>query len=86
MTLLEEAAEAHRLVMMNRAASVEYLARQKGMGASYFNRLLRLNYLAPDIQASIFDGTQPDLVTRGRLLNSQIPMDWSQQRAMFGFI
>lgn len=85
-TLLEEAAEAHRLVMMNRAASVEYLARQKGMGASYFNRLLRLNYLAPDIQASIFDGTQPDLVTRGRLLNSQIPMDWSQQRAMFGFI
>lgn len=83
--LLEAATEVRCLVMMNRAVPIKYLARQNRMGVGYFNRLLRLNYLAPDIQAAIFDGTQPELVTRGRLLNWQIPMDWGQQRAMFGF-
>nr|WP_294812210.1 hypothetical protein [uncultured Sphingomonas sp.] len=48
-------------------------------------RALRLNYLAPDIIAAIIDGRQPPDLTRRKLLNTSIPMDWVQQRVLLGF-
>jgi hypothetical protein len=48
-------------------------------------RILRLNYLAPDIIASILDGTNPPGLTRKQLVRADLPMDWSLQRRLFGF-
>ena len=48
-------------------------------------RLLRLNYLAPDIIAAILDGTQPAALTGSRLMATDLPMDWSLQRRLLGF-
>jgi hypothetical protein len=46
---------------------------------------MRLNYLAPDIQAAIVDGVQPPDLTRVKLLSGALPLDWEQQRRFLGF-
>ena len=83
--MLEEAIEAKRLVLDNQEKSLGDLARERNMGVTHFSRVLRLNYLAPDIQAAIMDGTQPAELTRNKVLFSCLPLDWGQQRQLFGF-
>jgi site-specific DNA recombinase len=52
----------------------------------HFWQLLRISWLAPDLIAAIVDGTQPATLTGRRLLRaSDIPLEWSAQRAYFKF-
>lgn len=83
--LLEEARRAQALVYANRNKTIADLAREQGRGPSFFSRLIRLNYLAPDIIAAIVDGEHPPGLTRGALINAALPLDWAQQRLLFGF-
>ena len=46
-------------------------------------RLVRLAFLAPDIQQAILEGRQPDDLTLARLMKAEIPILWSEQRRMF---
>ena len=82
---LQRAAELRQYMLTNRSKSLSQLANEKKLGAKYFARLLRLNYLAPDIQAAIMDGTQPAGMTARMLVFSSLPLDWEQQRRLFGF-
>ena len=41
-------------------ATLEDLARAKGVNAAYVSRVLRLTLLAPDIVEAILDGRQPE--------------------------
>ena len=83
--LIVKAGEMRDFMLANRGCTVRQLAQRKKISSGYFSRLLRLNYLAPDIQVAIVDGTQPAEVTRKRLLLDPLPLDWNQQRALFGF-
>lgn len=83
--LLNRARTAQTLLYENRDVEIKKLAAQVRTGPSRFARLVRLNYLAPDIIASIHDGTQPQSLTRRQLMQSDIPMDWSLQRRLLGF-
>lgn len=65
--------------------SVTELATRIHCHPDRFARLARLNYLAPDIVASILDGTQPSGLTGQKLLKTELPMDWAMQRRMLGF-
>jgi site-specific DNA recombinase len=50
-------------------------------------RLARLGWLAPDIVCAILDGTAPRTLTARQLLRAaEVPLAWSEQRSMFGFI
>jgi hypothetical protein len=56
------------------------------MSGSYFTRLLRLAYLAPDITKAILYGRQPYDLTAAKLLReSGLPLDWPAQRQALGF-
>jgi len=44
------------------------LAQREGVSRSYFTRLVRLSYLAPDITQAILDGRQPRDLTAEKLL------------------
>jgi site-specific DNA recombinase len=46
---------------------------------------IKLSYLAPDIVEAILAGRQPRTLTRRRLANIDLPIDWQQQRQMLGF-
>ena len=61
------------------------LAEREGVSPSYFTRLVRLSYLAPDITHAILDGRQPRDLTADKLLeHSRLPLAWHDQRTAFG--
>ena len=61
------------------------LAKREGVSPSYFTRLVRLNYLAPDITEAILDGHQPRGLTADKLLaHSRLPLGWHEQRTVLG--
>jgi site-specific DNA recombinase len=62
------------------------LAEREGVSRSYFTRLVRLSYLAPDITQAILDGRQPPDFTAEKLLeHSRLPLAWHDQRIALGF-
>ena len=62
------------------------LAKREGVSRSYFTRLVRLSYLAPDITEAILDGRQPRDLTADKLLaHSRLPLGWHEQRTVLGF-
>ena len=62
------------------------LAEREGVSPSYFTRLVRLSYLAPDIIQAILDGRHPRNLTPDKLLaHSRLPLAWHDQRTALGF-
>ena len=62
------------------------LARREGVSPSYFTRLVRLSYLAPDITQAILNGRQPRGLTADKLLvHLRLPLAWHEQRIVLGF-
>src|SRR5215472_5875153 len=62
------------------------LVKREGVSPSYFTRLVRLSYLAPDIIQAILDGRQPRDLTADKLLaHSRLPLTWHEQRTLLGF-
>jgi site-specific DNA recombinase len=83
--ILRQGAEFREFMLANRTRSISDLAREKDMGSTMFARFLRVNYLAPDIQAAIMDGTQPPGMGRWDMLWGPMPLNWEQQRQVMGF-
>jgi hypothetical protein len=59
-------------------ATLEDLARPRGVAPSYVSRVLRLTLLAPDIVEAILDGRQPAELQLDDLL-AGFPLDWEGQ-------
>jgi hypothetical protein len=59
-------------------ATLEDLAKAKGVNATYVSRILRLTLLAPEIVDAILDGRQPAGTGLDDLLKS-FPVDWTMQ-------
>jgi hypothetical protein len=56
-------------------ATLDDLARAKGVHATYVGRLLRLTLLAPEIIEAILDGRQPATLQLDGLLD-WFPLEW----------
>ena len=70
----------------NADSTLEDIAASENISTSYGVRLMRLNYLAPDIVAAILAGKQPAELTANKLMaDTRLPLDWRDQRAMMGF-
>jgi hypothetical protein len=82
---LHKAAQAEVTFLEDATRDLDKHAQRLKLTPSKFSRLLRLNYLAPDIKAAIMDGRQPSDLTEWKLLYSPLPADWHQQRAILGF-
>ena len=62
------------------------IAIKQGVTPSYFTRLLRQTFLAPDITKAILEGRHPPTLTAARLTKaSRLPLTWPEQRALLGF-
>jgi len=85
LALLDDAERAMTLMSKRRDLGVPDLASVTGCKKDRFCRLVRLNYLAPDIQLAIRDGAQPPGLTRRALLRVDLPLDWAVQRNLLGF-
>jgi hypothetical protein len=83
--LIHEARRFQALVDQERDKSLLELASQVAWPADRFARVLRLNYLAPDIVTAILDGVIPRGLTRAKIVHAPLPMDWALQRKLLGF-
>jgi site-specific DNA recombinase len=87
--LIKLVIRAHRFnaaLVSSGGARFAALAKQEGVSPSYFTRLVRLSYLAPDITQAILDGRQPSHLTADKLLaHSRLPLAWPDQRTLLGF-
>ncbi len=62
------------------------IARREGVESSYFTRIIRLTFLAPDITKAILNGRQPPGLTASQLMrDTRFPLDWKEQRNFLGF-
>jgi len=84
--LLIRASRLNAALVRSDGASFAALAEREGVSRSYFTRLVRLSYLAPDITQAILDGRQPRDLTANKLLaQSRLPLVWDEQRTVLGF-
>ena len=83
--LLSEAFEVQGLVLASSDLSLNQLAKRDGRCRKQLVKLLSVSWLSPRIVESIVDGTQPRSINRIRLLAAELPLDWAEQEALFGF-
>ena len=50
----------------------------------YRRRLIRLAFLAPDLQRASLDGLQPRDMDLAALMDAELPLSWTEQRRKFG--
>jgi hypothetical protein len=84
--LLVRAQKIGKRLFETGSPTLEDIAREENIGASYATRLVRLTFLAPDIVAAILAGKQPaDLTASKLMVDTRLPLDWRDQRAALGF-
>ena len=67
-------------------ASLSDIVVRQGVTRSYFTRLVRLIFLAPDITRAILEGRHPPTLTAAKLKEaSRLPLGWRDQREVLGF-
>jgi hypothetical protein len=85
-TLLIRARRFNATLLGSERATFAALAKHEGVSRSYFTRVVRLSYLAPDITQAILDGRQPRDLTADKLLaHSRLTLAWHEQRTVLGF-
>ena len=85
LALLSDAAEAQKMVLGASGLSINQVAKANGRCRKQLAKLFTVSWLSPRIVEAIVDGTQPKGLTRNRLLESELPVDWSEQEDLFGF-
>ena len=87
--LIKAVVRAHRWfdeLVSGRARSLRDIARVEGVTHRYVGHLMPLAFLAPDIVAAIFAGTQPiDLTAEALTKRIDLPLGWADQGALLGF-
>ncbi len=77
------------IAALRRAHSLIQLDRQRlpilheAPASLYERRLVRLAFLAPDLQAAILAGRQPAHLKLEQVIERPIPIDWDEQRQIF---
>jgi len=84
--LIALARQLNDLVMSGNGQPIQDLAAEAGLSRSYFTRVFRLSFLAPEITKAIVQGRQPVEFTAIKLMRAgQFPLLWPGQRRQFGF-
>jgi len=83
--LLAQAYRYNALVMRGGGKTMAELAAEAGVTSSWFTRILRLSFLAPEVVKAILRDRHPIELTAKRLAkDSRLPTAWDEQHALFG--
>ena len=83
--LIGQARQFSDMFMNSRGKTIRELSREAGVSPSYFARVFRLSFLAPEITKTIMHGRHPAALTAKSLLGyNQLERDWSSQRVQLG--
>ncbi len=75
------------MIDKGKAANASELARSLKLEVGWVCEVLRLTRLAPDLIRAILEGRQSRHLNLHAMRGSQgnVPLEWEQQRGMFGF-
>ena len=62
--------------------NIEGLVKHAGQERKRAHALLKLAFLAPDIQRDILAGRQPKTLTLPSLIDADLPLAWAEQRTL----
>jgi hypothetical protein len=65
-----------------RARSLQVLAKREGISRRYIRRLVGLAFLSPELVEAILQGRQPVELTTTRLVEFDLPLDWTEQHKL----
>lgn len=82
--LIAEARALHLALLGTPERSLASLADAQGKCRKRSAQLMRIATLAPDIVAQCIEGIQPVSLTTKGLLSTDLPISWSEQRALLG--
>jgi site-specific DNA recombinase len=77
--------KALRLSHERAAQALDLTARALPIRTQHDRLIIQMAFLAPDIQQAILAGRQPRDLTLAKLRTLELPLQWSEQRALFGF-
>lgn len=80
--LIRALREAHAMVGRDPSGGP---ALETSPSSPHRRKLVRLAFLAPDIQRAIFAGRQPHDLSLARILACELPLAWDDQRQLLGF-
>lgn len=83
--LVRKAMDAQMLVLENPAMSLAAIAASRKMDRRQLGRLVKLSWLSPSIVERIHASDIPRSLTRSRLLEADLPLDWDEQERVLGF-
>jgi hypothetical protein len=83
--LVAQAQQYHDMLMRGEGKTITQLAQDARVTGSYFTRILRLSFLAPEILKAILRNRHPIELSAKRLANEiRLPVAWDAQRALLG--
>ena len=71
-------------IMTGEFTTVDQIAKTEKVTSAYVSRMIRIAFLAPDLKAAILDGRQPRDLTLQFVSTQDIPLDWNDQRRLYG--
>ena len=83
--LMADAHQARQLILANPDQSIAAVAADNGRCRTRLGKLAALACLAPDIITAIIEGRQPPTLTARSLQDIELPLAWTDQRALLGF-
>ncbi|MFZ9394998.1 MAG: hypothetical protein ACO25F_02930 [Erythrobacter sp.] len=81
---LAEAMKTRELVLANPQLSINQLASREGRCRKQLAKLFRASWLSPRIVEAVLAGRQPSSLTRQRLLDIDLPINWTEQEVLLG--
>jgi hypothetical protein len=87
--LIKACAKAYKwqqAMSKNNKLTVAALAVKENLTPAYVSRILRLNFIAPDVVKAIVDGRQPRDLKLQDFMSKEISDLWQEQKEMFGFM
>ena len=85
--LLGQAYRFNEMVINNRGRTMAALAKEAGVGGSYFTRILRLSFLAPGVVKTILRDRHPiELSAKKLASDTRLPVAWEEQSARLGIV
>lgn len=81
---LVKATKWNRLFKTGEAKTITDIARANNVRTLYVSRILRMEYLSPNIKNAIMEGTQPPNFSISKV-SENFPIIWKKQEELFGF-
>jgi hypothetical protein len=86
MALLAKAQDWAGRLTSGRSQSILAIAKDEEVTPGYVARVIQLAFLAPDIVQRIAAAEHPVTLNAQRLIKAvPLPIDWAEQRQLFGF-